>query len=89
MSQEIVLIADMFSSSSTFKVELDECSKILREAGPRSFVILDGASRSSRPHHEADPQSLDEVPRPTTVWPSLELSCIIWPRIRYRWHSSL
>lgn len=37
----------MFSSSSTFKVELDECSKILREAGPRSFVILDGKSRSA------------------------------------------
>lgn len=32
----------MFASASTFKVELDECSKILREAGPKSFVILDG-----------------------------------------------
>lgn len=37
---------DMFASASTFKVELDECSKILREAGPRSFVILDGESGS-------------------------------------------
>ena len=35
-------MTDMFASASTFKVELDECSKILREAGPRSFVILDG-----------------------------------------------
>ena len=34
--------ADMFASASTFKVELDECSKILREAGPSSLVILDG-----------------------------------------------
>lgn len=32
----------MFASASTFKVELDECSKILREAGPKSLVILDG-----------------------------------------------
>lgn len=32
----------MFASASTFKVELDECCKILREAGPKSFVILDG-----------------------------------------------
>lgn len=37
------LTPDMFASASTFKVELDECSKILREAGPKSFVILDGA----------------------------------------------
>lgn len=35
-------LPDMFASASTFKVELDECSKILREAGPKSFVILDG-----------------------------------------------
>lgn len=32
----------MFASASTFKVELDECSRILREAGPKSLVILDG-----------------------------------------------
>jgi DNA mismatch repair protein MSH6 len=51
---------DMFASASTFKVELDECSKILREAGPRSFVILDGESRSRRvqrcPEVAADPR---------------------------------
>ena len=33
---------NMFSNASTFKVELDECCKILRDATPRSFVILDG-----------------------------------------------
>jgi len=33
---------NMFSNSSTFKVELDECCKILKEATPRSLVILDG-----------------------------------------------
>ena len=35
---------NMFSNASTFKVELDECCKILRDATPRSLVILDGAS---------------------------------------------
>lgn len=42
---------NMFTSSSTFKVELDECAKILHEAGPKSLIILDGkqalTSRSS------------------------------------------
>lgn len=38
----------MFASASTFKVELDECSKILREAGPKSFVILDGECPAPR-----------------------------------------
>ena len=33
---------NMFSNASTFKVELDECCKILREATPKSLVILDG-----------------------------------------------
>ncbi|KAF5372735.1 hypothetical protein D9757_011640 [Collybiopsis confluens] len=33
---------NMFSNASTLKVELDECCKILRDATPRSFVILDG-----------------------------------------------
>ncbi|KAF8635419.1 hypothetical protein AX15_000411 [Amanita polypyramis BW_CC] len=33
---------NMFSHASTFKVELDECCKILRGATPRSLVILDG-----------------------------------------------
>ncbi|EJT46755.1 DNA mismatch repair-related protein [Trichosporon asahii var. asahii CBS 2479] len=38
---------NMFASASTFKVELDECSKILREAGPRSLVILDELGRGT------------------------------------------
>jgi hypothetical protein len=38
---------DMFSASSTFKVELDEFSKILREAGPRSLVFLDELGRGT------------------------------------------
>ena len=42
-----MLTSDMFASASTFKVELDECSKILREAGPRSFVILDELGRGT------------------------------------------
>ncbi|KAG6861406.1 hypothetical protein C0995_000535 [Termitomyces sp. Mi166 len=33
---------NMFSNASTFKVELDECCKILRDATPKSLVILDG-----------------------------------------------
>jgi DNA mismatch repair protein MSH6 len=51
----------MFSNASTFKVELDEVStlyelegmtdiqtsKILREAGPRSLIILDGMPKVS------------------------------------------
>lgn len=41
------LTADMFASASTFKVELDECSKILREAGPKSLVILDELGRGT------------------------------------------
>lgn len=38
---------NMFTSSSTFKVELDECSKILKEAGPKSLIILDGEPQPS------------------------------------------
>ncbi|KAJ9117461.1 hypothetical protein QFC22_004311 [Naganishia vaughanmartiniae] len=38
---------NMFSSSSTFKVELDECAKILREGGPKSLVILDELGRGT------------------------------------------
>jgi len=37
-----VLTPDMFASVRTFKVELDEGARILREAGAKSFVILDG-----------------------------------------------
>ncbi|KAG6377351.1 muts domain V-domain-containing protein [Boletus reticuloceps] len=38
---------NMFSNASTFKVELDECCKILRDATPRSLVILDGTMNES------------------------------------------
>ncbi|KAJ3747148.1 muts domain V-domain-containing protein [Lentinula detonsa] len=38
---------NMFSNSSTFKVELDECCKILRDATPKSFVILDELGRGT------------------------------------------
>ncbi|KIK54037.1 hypothetical protein GYMLUDRAFT_249807 [Collybiopsis luxurians FD-317 M1] len=38
---------NMFSNASTFKVELDECCKILRDATPRSFVILDELGRGT------------------------------------------
>lgn len=37
----------LFGHASTFKVELDECSKILAEAGPRSLVILDELGRGT------------------------------------------
>jgi DNA mismatch repair protein MSH6 len=33
---------NMFSSASTFKVELDECCKIIRGADSKSLVMLDG-----------------------------------------------
>ncbi|EJD51320.1 DNA mismatch repair protein Msh6 [Auricularia subglabra TFB-10046 SS5] len=38
---------NMFSNSSTFKVELDECCKILKEASPKSLVILDELGRGT------------------------------------------
>ncbi|KAF6764079.1 DNA mismatch repair protein msh6 [Ephemerocybe angulata] len=38
---------NMFSNASTFKVELDECCKILRDATPRSLVILDELGRGT------------------------------------------
>jgi DNA mismatch repair ATPase MutS len=33
---------NMFAAASTFKVELDECQKVLRNATPKSLVMLDG-----------------------------------------------
>ncbi|KAI0251081.1 muts domain V-domain-containing protein [Lactifluus subvellereus] len=38
---------NMFSNASTFKVELDECCKIMRDATPKSFVILDELGRGT------------------------------------------
>ncbi|KAF8155583.1 muts domain V-domain-containing protein [Crassisporium funariophilum] len=38
---------NMFSNASTFKVELDECCKILRTATPKSLVILDELGRGT------------------------------------------
>jgi DNA mismatch repair protein MSH6 len=45
---------NMFASSSTFKVELDECCKIIRHATPRSLVILDGTFASHMPDDGLD-----------------------------------
>ncbi|KAJ3752036.1 hypothetical protein EV360DRAFT_97567 [Lentinula raphanica] len=44
---------NMFSNASTFKVELDECCKILRDATPRSFVILDELGRGTSTYRTA------------------------------------
>lgn len=38
---------NMFSHASTFKVELDECCKVLRDATPKSLVILDELGRGT------------------------------------------
>ncbi|KAI0319317.1 muts domain V-domain-containing protein [Amylostereum chailletii] len=38
---------NMFSNASTFKVELDECRKILSNATPKSFVVLDELGRGT------------------------------------------
>ncbi|KZT01205.1 DNA mismatch repair protein Msh6 [Laetiporus sulphureus 93-53] len=38
---------NMFSNASTFKVELDECCKILRDGTPKSLVILDELGRGT------------------------------------------
>ncbi|KAH9031950.1 DNA mismatch repair protein Msh6 [Lactarius hengduanensis] len=38
---------NMFSNASTFKVELDECCKIMRDATPKSLVILDELGRGT------------------------------------------
>ncbi|KAF8259998.1 muts domain V-domain-containing protein [Lactarius quietus] len=46
---------NMFSNSSTFKVELDECCKIMRDATPKSFVILDGVLHIRESFVIADP----------------------------------
>ncbi|KAJ7591055.1 DNA mismatch repair protein Msh6 [Mycena floridula] len=37
----------LFANASTFKVELDECCKILRDATPKSLVVLDELGRGT------------------------------------------
>ncbi|KAK4049028.1 DNA mismatch repair protein msh6 [Microbotryomycetes sp. JL201] len=37
----------IFANSSTFKVEMDDCNKILTKASPRSLVILDELGRGT------------------------------------------
>lgn len=37
----------IFANSSTFKVEMDDCNKILTKATPRSLVILDELGRGT------------------------------------------
>jgi hypothetical protein len=79
----------MFSNASTFKVELDEVStlyelegmtdiqtsKILREAGPRSLIILDGMTVHRSVGPKLTVQNSAEVHPHTTVWPLPELYC--------------